>query len=265
MKKSILNILQTKKQRPLVCATAYDYPTAKILSDLEFDIILVGDSAGMEVQGYESTIYVTLDDIIYHSKAVSRANQNCLVVADMPYLTAEGSVNKSIKNAGKLIQNGHVDAVKIEGGSYQVERISKLIQAGIPVMGHIGLTPQQILNYGRYQVQGKTDREFNKIYQSAIDLEKAGAFSIVLECIPTTLAQKISKSIKIPTIGIGAGKECDGQILVCNDISGLNQKLKPRFVKQYANLNETLTQCFKNYQTEVLNKSFPDDSQSYHL
>jgi 3-methyl-2-oxobutanoate hydroxymethyltransferase len=262
-KKTILDILNAKGKKKLVCTTAYTFPVAELLSTLDFDVLLIGDSVGMEIQGYKNTVRVTLQDILYHSRAVVRANQNCFVVADMPFLSTDISIAESVRNAGMLVQQSCVDAVKIEGGIEKIQTIQAILNAGIPVMGHIGLNPQKILKMGSYTVQGKDHKSETHLIQDAKALEKAGVFSIVLECVPPALGKKITKVLSIPTIGIGAGPDCDGQILVSNDILGFHEHFKPKFVKEYAHLFEEMKKAFLAYQSEVRSGKFPDSEHSY--
>ncbi|MBN2144954.1 MAG: 3-methyl-2-oxobutanoate hydroxymethyltransferase [Candidatus Aureabacteria bacterium] len=260
---TIPHILEAKGIRKLVCTTAYTFTLSELVSDVGLDIVLVGDSLGTEIHGYKNTVYVTLDDVIYHSKAVARANQNCFIVGDMPFLSTEVSVEETLKNAGRLILEGGVDAVKIEGGSKKASLISALVEAGIPVMGHLGLHPQKILQMGKYSVQGRQKEDKKRLVQQAKALEKAGIFSLVLECIPSSLARTITQSISIPTIGIGAGKYCDGQILVSTDIFGLRPQFKPKFVKIYADIHSVMKKALNDYKKEVMEEIFPDDEHSY--
>ena len=262
-KKTILDILSSKKKKKLVCTTAYTYVVSHIVSEAEFDIILIGDSLGTTLQGQNSTIPVTLEQMIYHSQIVVRGNTGSFIVTDMPFLTTDVSRADSIRNAGKVIQETGVDAVKIEGGLDKADTIKGIIDAGIPVMGHLGLTPQKILRYGKYKVQGKTAESEDEILKSAIALEKTGVFSIVLECIPSALAKKITESISIPTIGIGAGKYCDGQILVSNDLLGFNVNPLAKFVKKYADLSATARDAFLAYKKEVESGEYPSEKHSY--
>ena len=262
-KKTILDILSAKKKKKLVCTTAYTYVISALVSEADFDILLIGDSLGTTIQGHSTTIPVTLEQMIYHSQIVVRANTNSFVVADMPFLTTDVSKSDSIKNAGKLIQESGVDAVKIEGGIEKIEFIKGIIDAGIPVMGHLGLTPQKILRYGKYKIQGKTPESEEEILKSAQALEKAGVFSIVLECVPSALAKKVTESISIPTIGIGAGKHCDGQILVSNDLLGFNVYPLAKFVKKYADLSASAREAFLAYKKEVESGEYPSEEHSY--
>ena len=259
-------IIQKKKDgEKIVALTAYDFLTASLLDKIGVDITLVGDSLGMVVQGHENTLSVTIDDMIYHTKCVSRAIKNSLLVSDMPFLSYHISNEDALRNAGKLIQKGSAQAVKLEGGANIIPAIEKIVSAGIPVMGHIGLTPQDILSMGGYFVQGKDNKAGKKMIQDAKALEQTGIFALVLECIPTELAKEITESISIPTIGIGAGSECDGQILVTHDLIGLFEKFKPKFVKRYLNLHSDVEIALKTFAKEVREGKFPDKEHSFFL
>jgi len=246
-----------KAKKKITALTAYDYPTAKIMDEVGVDVVLVGDSVGMVKLGYTSTIPVELFEIIYHCRAVRRAVTNSLLVADMPFMSYETSKKDAIKNAGQIIKYGMAQAVKIEGGEELIDNIKAVIDAKIPVMGHLGLMPQAINLIGGYKIQGKTDADAEKIIRSAHMLEKAGAFAIVLECVPEKLAKTITSELSIPTIGIGSGKYCDGQILVSDDMLGITQGKTPSFVKQYANLSDTMLKAVKQYCLDVKQSKFP--------
>jgi len=255
-----------KQQEKIVALTAYDYPTARIIDQTDIDIILVGDSLGMVILGYHDTLPVTMEEMIHHTKAVARAVKRALVVADMPYLSYHLSLETSIANAARFIKEAQADAVKIEGASpSRLKLIEHLQEAEIPVMGHVGLTPQSIRHLGNYRVQGKKINQASQILEDAIALEKAGVFSIVLESIPRELAQIITKKLSIPTIGIGAGPDCDGQILVLHDMLGLTSDISPKFVKKYLDGRELFLQAIETYLTEVKQNKFPTDEHSYHL
>lgn len=244
--------------------TAYDYPTAKLLDDAQVDGILVGDSLGMVVLGYEDTTQVTMEDMLHHVKAVSRGVKNSLVIADMPFLSYHLGIEKAVYNAGRFIQEGKAQAVKLEGGKEVVEEIKAIIKAGIPVMGHIGLTPQSIHNLGGYYVQGKTEEQAKKLIEDAKILEEAGVFAIVLELVPAEIASIISTQIAIPTIGIGAGAGCDGQILVTHDLIGLYQGSVPKFVKQYCEVGKSIEEAVNSYNKDVKAGLFPNEEHSFH-
>ena len=239
--------------------TAYDYPTAKILDESGIDALLVGDSLGMVVQGHEHALSVTLDEIICHTRCVARGIRRSLLVADMPFMTYQISPQQALENAGRLLKEGGARAVKIEGGVRSAASITAIAGADIPVMGHIGLTPQSVHRYGGFRVQRDEDR----LMEDALATEKAGAFAVVVECVPTELARKLTAALRIPTIGIGAGAECDGQILVTPDMLGLYDDLKPRFVKQFADLGRQLMQAVEMYCKEVREGTFPDAEHSF--
>lgn len=265
--KVTINDLKKMKQKgeKISMITAYDYPFALLADTAGIDIILVGDSLGMVVLGYDSTLPVTLEDILHHTKAVTRAVKRALVVADMPFLSYQTGIRDAIINAGRLIKEGNADAVKIEGGKNVTNIVSALVDANIPVMGHIGLTPQRIKLFGKYSVRGKNVDAALQLIEDAKALEKAGAFSIVLELIPTEVAKIITEEVDIPTIGIGAGPYCDGQVLVIHDILGLYEKFVPKFVKQYANIGTEIKRAISEYISDVKNKKFPDDQHSFFM
>lgn len=244
--------------------TAYDYPTAKLLDEAQVDGILVGDSLGMVVLGYEDTTQVTMEDMLHHVKAVSRGVKSALVIADMPFLSYHLGIEKAVYNAGRFIQEAKAQAVKLEGGQEVVEEIKAIIKAGIPVMGHIGLTPQSIHNLGGYYVQGKTEEQAKKLIADAKILEEAGVFAIVLELVPAEIARIISEQISIPTIGIGAGAGCDGQVLVTHDMIGLYQGNVPKFVKQYCEVGKSIIEAVNSYNKDVKAGLFPGEEHSFH-
>ncbi|MBN1363925.1 MAG: 3-methyl-2-oxobutanoate hydroxymethyltransferase [Syntrophaceae bacterium] len=243
--------------------TAYDYAMSSILDECNIDIILVGDSLGNVVLGYDTTLPVTMEDMLHHTKAVSRAAKNALIVADMPFLSYQVSTKEAFSNAGRFLKEADAQAIKLEGGRDFAEIVRKITSSGIPVMAHLGLTPQSIHQIGGYKVQGKKDEDAHRIIEDAKILEQAGAFSIVLECVPEALASEVTKSISIPTIGIGAGVHCDGQVLVINDLLGMSERFTPKFVKKYANLNSEIKKAVKNYIGEVKNGNFPDSEHSF--
>ncbi|PIR00961.1 MAG: 3-methyl-2-oxobutanoate hydroxymethyltransferase [Nitrospinae bacterium CG11_big_fil_rev_8_21_14_0_20_45_15] len=250
--------------KKIVALTAYDYSFSRILDTTGIDILLVGDSLGMVCLGYENTLPVTMEDMIAHTRSVKRGNTQALLVSDLPFMSYQISVEQAVSNAGRLMQEGLADAVKLEGGTSEAEKVSAIVRAGIPVMGHIGLTPQSVHQMGGYSVQGKHYSAARKIKEDAKALQKAGAFSIVLEGIPGSLAEEITKEIKIPTIGIGAGPHCDGQILVLHDLLGMNLDFRPKFVKQYANLGEQIQSAVHDYISEVQSGAFPDTEHTYN-
>lgn len=264
-KKITLPQLQEMKARgeKITMVTAYDYPSALMADRAEIEMILVGDSLGMVVLGYESTVPVTMEDMLHHTKAVMRARPSCLVVADMPFLSYQVSVSEAVRNAGRLIQEGGADAVKLEGGRAVVDKVKAIVEAGIPVMGHLGLTPQSATQLGGFRVQGREEEAARRIREEAELLQEAGAFSLVLECIPAMLAKDITSRLNIPTIGIGAGPYCDGQVLVYHDLLGLFERFKPKFVKRYAQLGEEIVRALGQYRQEVRSGAFPGEEHSY--
>lgn len=259
--------LKTSKQRGerLVCLTAYDYPTARIVDEAGIDIILVGDSLGNVVLGYGNTVPVTLDEILIHLKAVRRAVQRALLVADMPYGSFHTGADDAVRNALRLVKEGGAEAVKLEGGHKRVQLVKRLVDEEIAVMGHIGLTPQSINKLGAYRVQGKTAVAARQLIDDAHALEDAGAFAIVLEVVPREIAQMITETVSIPTIGIGAGVHCDIQVLVIHDMLGLSFGKLARFVRPYANLHEVMTGAISRYADDVRSGAYPSDDESYAL
>lgn len=258
-------IRQTKGKKKIVMLTAYDAPSARILSDCGVDIILVGDSVGNSLLGYESTIPVTLEDIIHHCAAVARAKPNSLIVGDMPFMSYKISEEQALENCGRMLQEGGAEAVKMEGSGRVADRVEAVVEAGIPVMGHIGLTPQSIYEFGGYRVQGRTSESAEMLVQQARRLEDAGAFSIVIELVPEETAKMITESVEIPTIGIGAGPYCDGQVLVLWDMLGLFEDFKPKFVKKYADIRGVISDAVKQYVAEVRHGEFPDSEHSFAM
>jgi 3-methyl-2-oxobutanoate hydroxymethyltransferase len=243
--------------------TAYDYLVAKILDQVGIDIILVGDSLANVVQGHETTLPVTVDDMIYHAKAVKRAVKNALIVVDMPFMSYQTSVDDAVRNCGRVMKEVGVGAVKLEGGAYIADIVKHLVKIGIPVMGHLGLTPQSINKFGTYEVRAQDKTEADELLVDAKVLAEAGVFSIVLEKIPSELAQEVTESIKVPTIGIGAGPHCDGQVLVVYDMLGMTEEFKPRFVRRYAELASSMREAFRKYMHDVKGEQFPTDKESY--
>ena len=265
-KVTIPSIINAKKEkRKISMLTAYDYLMAKILDEAEIDILLVGDSVGFVHMGLQSTIPVTMDQMVYHSSIVAKATQRALVITDMPFGSYTVSKEEAVRNAGQLIKYGKANAVKIEGGREYVQHVIKMVQSGIPVMGHIGLKPQSLLTDSGYKIHGKKTVEAIEIYKDAIALEGAGAFAIVLEGIPVELAKIITKKINIPTIGIGAGQECDGQIQVFHDITGLFNLKLPRHAKKYINNHQMIKDAIATYCQEVENKNFPEKINSVSM
>ena len=252
-----------KQGKRISCLTAYDALIARILDDAGIDLILVGDSLGNIVQGHETTIPVTLDDIIYHTKAVVKGVQRALVVADMPFMSYQVSPEEAFRNAGRLMKEAGASAVKVEGGHRVCEAVRRMTEAGIPVMAHLGLTPQSINQFGSYRARGQNTEEAEEMLRDAKELEEAGAFAVVLEKIPMQLAQKITESLTIPTIGIGAGPHCDGQILVYSDMLGLTVDFSPRFVRRYDSLHKRVDDSVSRYIQDIQSGNFPDESESY--
>lgn len=249
--------------RKITMLTAYDYSMAKLVTSAGVDSILVGDSLGMVMQGQSSTLPVTIDEVIYHTKMVVRGNKNALIVGDMPFLSYHISVEDAVRNAGRLVKEGGAEAVKMEGGSNIINQVKAVIDAQIPVVGHLGLTPQSVNAFGGFKVQGRDEENAKRILKDALLLEKAGVFAITLEGIPEPLAKEISEKLTIPTIGIGAGKYCDGQVLVINDMLGMFNDFVPKFVKRYADLNTIVTDAVQNYIQEVQNGNFPAEEHTY--
>ncbi|MCD4693266.1 MAG: 3-methyl-2-oxobutanoate hydroxymethyltransferase [Calditrichales bacterium] len=261
---TVPEIVNMKKQGEKITAlTAYDVLMAQILDDSGIDIILVGDSAGMVMSGYENTLAVTMEEMLFYCKSVRRGVKRALLIADMPFLSYQTSIEEAIKNAGRFLQEAGMEAVKIEGGKAVKDIVKKLVGFGVPVMGHIGLTPQSIHQFGGYGLRGKDDQIAKQLLEDAFILQEAGAFSIVLEKIPSALAKEITNTLDIPTIGIGAGKDCDGQILVSHDMLGLYEKFKPKFVRHYAELGKSMREAFNNYINDVKNTKFPSEDESY--
>ncbi|AMA73541.1 MULTISPECIES: 3-methyl-2-oxobutanoate hydroxymethyltransferase [Aneurinibacillus] len=249
----------------IVMLTAYDYPSAKLADEAGVDMILVGDSLGMVVLGYDSTLPVTLDDMIHHTKAVTRGVKRAFVVTDMPFLTYHGTIEEALRNAGRIMQEGLAKAIKIEGGAELAPLIRRCTQAGIPVVGHIGLTPQSVHQLGGYKVQGKTPEAAQKLMDDALALEEAGVFALVMECVPKQLAEFISRKLSIPTIGIGAGAGCDGQVLVYHDILSYGSDRVPKFVKKYADAGSLIKQAISRYAEEVRSGAFPEDTHTFAI
>ena len=243
--------------------TAYDYAMASILDESDIDILLVGDSLGNVMLGYDSTLPVTMEDMLHHTKAVARAVNRAMIVADMPFLSYQVSTEAALTNAGRFLKEADAQAVKLEGGREFSEIVHRMTYAGIPVMAHLGLTPQSVHQLGGYKVQGKKDDAAERIMQDAKILEEAGAFAVVLECVPEKLAAEITGALAIPTIGIGAGVRCDGQVLVIHDLLGMQDKFTPKFVKKYAHLHSDIKKAVKTYIGEVKNGSFPDSEHSF--
>jgi 3-methyl-2-oxobutanoate hydroxymethyltransferase len=250
--------------KKISCLTAYDYPTARLMDEAGVDVVLVGDSVAMVALGYDSTLPLTLDEALHHTKAVRRGVKRALLVADMPYGTYHGELGESVRNAMRFVKEAGAEAVKVEGGERRLELIARLTEAEIPVMGHVGLTPQSVNALGGYRVQGKTPGTAEQLLRDARSVEAAGAFAIVLEAMPRELAAEITAAVHIPTIGIGAGPDCDGQILVLHDMLGLTFQDAPKFARRYANVGEVISNAVREYCADVQNGSFPSDAESYH-
>lgn len=253
------------KGEKLSMLTAYDYSTAKLEDESGINGILVGDSLGNVVLGYEDTVSVTMEDMIHHGAAVARGAKNALVVVDMPFMSYEVTVEEAVRNAGRLMKEGRAGAVKLEGGVRVAEQIRAIVKAGIPVMGHIGLTPQSINVFGGFKVQGKSEEAARALLADAKAVEEAGVFAVVIEAVPAALAQMITDIVSIPTIGIGAGAGCDGQILVYQDMLGMFSDFTPKFVKRYANVGEVMREAFANYAAEVASGAFPTEEYTYKI
>lgn len=266
MKNTSVTFKESKKNgEKLTMLTAYDYTTAKLLDESGVDSILVGDSLGMVVLGYDDTLSVTMEDMIHHSSAVARGTKNALVITDMPFMSYQTSVYDAVVNAGRLVKEGKAQAVKLEGGIEFCEHIKAIVKASIPVCAHIGLTPQSVNAFGGFKVQGKGKEEAQRLLDEARAVEEAGAFAVVLECVPAKLAKKISESISIPTIGIGAGAGCDGQVLVYQDMLAMYSDFKPKFVKQYAQIGSVMKDAFRQYIDEVKSGAFPSEEHTFKI
>jgi len=261
------SVVSTGNSSPakITCLTAYDYPTARLLDEAGVDILLVGDSLGMVVLGYESTLPVTLEEMLHHTRAVRRGTRRALLVADMPYGSYHVEPKEAVRHAIRFVKEAGTEAIKIEGGERRMDLIARLVDAEIPVMGHIGLTPQSVNALGGFRVQGKTEEAADQLLRDARSVEAAGAFAIVLESIPRELAARITSELRIPTIGIGAGPDCDGQILVIHDLLGLSFGHKPKFARQYAQLGEIISHAAAEYCRDVQHGTYPADDESYHL
>ncbi len=261
-----VDVQAMKRQgKRIAMLTAYDYPTALLEDRAGIEIILVGDSLGMTVLGYENTVPVTMEEMIHHTKAVSRGAKVALIIGDMPFMSYNASEREAILNAGRFMKEGGADAVKLEGGASVKETVRSIVKAGIPVMGHIGLTPQTISMLGGFKVQGKDAQAAQKIIDDALSLEDAGAFSVLLEAVPAPIAKRVTERLNVPTIGIGAGVHCDGQVLVVHDMLGLFDRFTPKFAKRYVNLSELMLKAFDSYREEVSQGTFPTDQHSFHM
>lgn len=257
--------LKKKRGEAITMLTAYDYATALAVDRAGIDSILVGDSLGMVVLGYENTLPVTMDEMVHHCKAVARGAKYALLIGDMPFMSYQASVEDAVRNAGRFLQKAGMDAVKLEGGGERQRVIEEIVSAGIPVMGHIGLTPQSVHQLGGFRAQGKSSEAARRLLEDALILQEAGCFSIVLETIPAQLAKLISEKLDIPTIGIGAGGECDGQVLVTHDLLGFFDRFTPKFVKKYAHLHKEMATAIASYKSDVENGTFPSDEHSFEM
>lgn len=266
MKNTVVTFREAKlNKEKLTMLTAYDYSTAQAVDNSGINGILVGDSLGMVMLGYEDTLSVTMEDMIHHTKAVARGAKNSLVVADMPFMSYQTSVYDAVFNAGRLIKEGRAQAVKLEGGVGVADHIEVIVKASIPVMGHIGLTPQSVNAFGGFKVQGKSEEAAKKLIEDALAVERAGAFAVVMEGVPSKLAAIVTEKLSIPTIGIGAGDKCDGQILVYQDMLGMFNDFTPKFVKKYENLGDRMRNAFATYIEEVKNGSFPSEEHGFKI
>jgi 3-methyl-2-oxobutanoate hydroxymethyltransferase len=267
---TVPSLLHRKSLRPedatkITCLTAYDYPTARLLDEAGIEVSLVGDSLGMVMLGHETTLPVTVEEMLHHTRAVRRGTKRAVVVADMPFGSYHSDLGESVRNAVRFVKEAGAEAVKVEGGERRLELIARLTESEIPVMGHVGLTPQSLHAMGGFKVQGKTPDAAEQLVRDARAVEAAGAFAIVLEGIPRELAALITRELRIPTIGIGAGPECDGQILVLHDLLGLSFSPLPKFARQYTNLSEIISSAVREYCQDVRRSSFPSDAESYHM
>lgn len=266
MKKTVTSLLEMKKKgEKISMLTCYDYSTAKLMDAAGIDMLLVGDSLGNTMLGYSDTLAVTVEDMIHHGAAVVRGAKNCHVVMDMPFMSYQASVYDAVVNAGRLIKETGGNSVKLEGGAAVKEQIKAIVDAGIPVVAHVGMTPQSVNAFGGFKVQGKNQETAMRVLQDAYDVQEAGAFAVVLECVPAGLAELISEELRIPTIGIGAGSACDGQVLVWQDMLGLFDDYVPKFVKRFAEGGEMMIRAFKDYDKEVKEGVYPTEKHSYKM
>ncbi len=263
MKWTAAKIKALKGERKIAMLTAYDALTASLVEDAGIPAVLVGDSLGMAVLGYETTLPVSMEEMLHHTAAVSRGVTNALIIADMPFMSYQPSIAMALENAGRFLKEARADAVKIEGGAFRAEMIESLVKNGVPVLGHIGLTPQSVKETGGYKVQGKTSEQARQLMDDAMAVEQAGAFAVVLECVPAELGEMISNALSIPTIGIGAGAGCDGQVLVLTDLLGVSGKPAPKFVKKFATLHPLIAEALATYKSEVESGAFPSDEHTY--
>ena len=264
VQRKVLAGAANSETKRITCLTAYDYPTARLMDEAGIDVVLVGDSVGMVALGYESTLPLTLEEALHHTKAVRRGVKRALLVADMPYGSYHGELHEALRNAMRFVKEAGAEAVKVEGGERRLELIARLTEAEIPVMGHVGLTPQSVNALGGYRVQGRTPSAAEQLLRDARSVEAAGAFAIVLEAMPREVAAEITRTARVPTIGIGAGPDCDGQVLVLHDMLGLTFQDAPKFARRYANVSEVISNAVREYCADVQSGNFPTDAESYH-
>lgn len=265
-KVSILDLQQKKAEsQPITMLTAYDYPGALLVDEAGIDLILVGDSLAMTVLGHPNTVSVTMDEMLHHCKAVARGAKRAFLIGDMPFMSYQVERSEAVRNAGRFLKEGNMDAIKLEGGREVAETIQAIVAAGIPVMGHLGLTPQTATKLGGYKVQGKTAAAAQRLLEDALILQEVGCFALVLEAIPAAVGQMVSQKLTIPTLGIGAGPHCDGQVLVFHDLLGLFDRFTPKFVKRYADLRQPILEALRAYRQEVEAREFPDDAHSFKI
>jgi len=264
VQRKVLAGAANSETKRITCLTAYDYPTARLMDEAGIDVVLVGDSVGMVALGYESTLPLTLEEALHHTKAVRRGVKRALLVADMPYGSYHGELHEALRNAMRFVKEAGAEAVKVEGGERRLELIARLTEAEIPVMGHVGLTPQSVNALGGYRVQGRTPSAAEQLLRDARSVEAAGAFAIVLEAMPREVAAEITRTARVPTIGIGAGPDCDGQVLVLHDMLGLTFQDAPKFARRYANVGEVISNAVREYCADVQSGNFPTDAESYH-
>jgi 3-methyl-2-oxobutanoate hydroxymethyltransferase len=265
-KVSILDLRQKKKEgRPITMLTAYDYPGAMLVDEAGIDMILVGDSVAMTVLGYPDTVSITMEEMLHHCKAVARGAKRAFLVGDMPFMSYQVEPKEAVRNAGRFLKEASMDAVKLEGGQDVIDSVQAITRAGIPVMGHLGLTPQTATKLGGYKVQGNTSASARRLLEDSLRLQEAGCFSLVLEAVPAPVARLISQKLDIPTVGIGAGVDCDGQVLVFHDVLGLFDRFTPRFVKRYTELRQLMLAAFQAYRDEVESRTFPTPAHSFNI
>jgi len=262
---TVLDLQKMKAgNQKIAMVTAYDFTMARLVDSAGVDMVLVGDSLGMVIQGQDDTLSVTLDDMVYHGRCVAKGLSNAHLTVDMPFMTYQISPSQALQSAGRLVQEGHAQSVKLEGGERSAPAIKAIVQAGIPVVGHIGLTPQSVNAMGGFRVQGRSDEAAEQLIRDAQAVEAAGAFCVVLELVPAELAAEVTAALQVPTIGIGAGPDCDGQVLVCNDLLGFDTRFKPKFLKRFGEFQNPIVEAISTYVEEVRNGTFPSDEHSFH-